>query len=158
MQLGALAIPTYNPAVLLIPSSSDEQWLETLASSGTVRLERRAWELRDFDVHRKLSVHVFPVTYANTASAQQSILFNLAVLDLAGRLEDDLGDVTRTVAANGQSTVIFSWDGRTVPLGRYQLVATVTADGGVNRKAVEMIEIKSRTRGPVRHPSGRVSP
>ncbi len=80
------------------------------------------------------------------------------MLDLAGRLEDDLGDITRTVSANGRSTVTYSWDGRTVPLGQYQVVATVTPDGGGTRKAVEMIDIKSRTRGPVRHPEGRVSP
>jgi hypothetical protein len=100
----------------------------------------------------------FSVTYANTSSAQQSVLFNLAVLDLAGRLEDDLGDVTRTVAANGQSTVTFSWDGRTVPLGRYQIVATVTPDGRAPRKAAEMVEVESRTRGPIRRPEGRLSP
>jgi hypothetical protein len=100
----------------------------------------------------------FSVTYANTTSAQQSVLFNLAVLDMAGRLEDDLGDVTRTVLANGRSTVTYSWDGRTVPLGQYQLVATVTPSGFTSRKAVQIMELKSRPGPFVRHPTGRVSP
>jgi len=100
----------------------------------------------------------FSVTYANTTSANQSVLFNLAVLDLAGRLEDDLGDVPSAVSANGKTTATFSWDGRTVPLGRYQVVATVTPEGASSRQAVEMIEVKTRTRGPIRRPEGRLSP
>ena len=308
--LGALAIPTYVPAVKLYPGGSDEQWLETPPSTGTVPTEQCTWGLRDQGDHFKLVVHVIPVvyeattgqttlyervnvrvvytapepigvtefvtstnrvapggnvaatahvinvsdaseavstvlrlvdiagqevsradagpfdihagdtsgidmtvtapsvegsysvrfevargdevvarademvevsaghieelavpdsiwpgqsvefsvTYANNSSATQSLLFNLAVLDLAGRLEDDLGDVTRTVSANGQTTVTYSWDGRTVPLGPYQVVATVTPEGRAPRKAVEMIEVESRTRGPIRRPEGRVSP
>jgi len=310
LQLGALAIPTYVPAVLLYPDGADEQWLETPASVGTVPTEQCTWVLRDLDQHRKLGVHVVPVvyeattrqttlyeqinvrvvytihepialtdfvtaanrvapgetvattarvvnasdtlesvsttlrlvdiggqevartdagpfdvtaggtsvvdtsitappdegsysvrfevthggevvarademievsaghivefvvpdsvlpgipvefsvTYANTTSAQQSVRFKLAVLDLAGRLEDDLGEVTRTVSANGQSTVTYSWEGRTVPLGRYQIVATVTPDGGTAREAVQMIEVRSRQGGQFRRPGGRMSP
>ena len=100
----------------------------------------------------------FVVTYANTSSAAQSLVFNLAVLDLAGRLEDDLGEVKRTVSPQGEKTVTYAWDGRTVPLGRYQVVATITPEGGSPRQAVEMIEVKTRTRGPIRRPEGRVSP
>jgi hypothetical protein len=308
--LGALAIPTYIPAVKLYPGGSDEQWLETPPSTGTVPAEQCAWELRDLGGYLKLVVHVIPVvfeattgqttvyervnvrveytatepigvtdfytvsnraapggnvaamaqvvnasgaseavltslrlvdivgqevaradagpfdvpagdttgiemsvaapsiegsysvifevtrsdevvaradeivevsaghieelvvpevvfpgdsvefsvTYSNTSSAQQSLLFELEVLDMAGRLEDDLGEFTSTVGANGQSTMIYAWDGRTVPMGRYQVVATVTPDGGASRKEVALTEVKSRNRGPIRRPEGRVSP
>jgi len=98
------------------------------------------------------------VTYANTTSIQQSVRFELAVLDLSGRIEDDLGEVTRTVSANGQSTVTYSWRGRTVPLGRYQVGATVTPDGGAARKAVRMIEVKGRPGAQLHRSGGRVSP
>jgi len=100
----------------------------------------------------------FSVTYANTTSAQQSVRFEIAVLDLTGRPEDDLGEITRTVSAKGQSMVTYSWEGRTVPLGRYQVVATVTPDGGTARKAVQNIEVRSRQGAQIRRPGGRVSP
>jgi hypothetical protein len=99
----------------------------------------------------------FTVVYANTTDEPVEATFDLAVLDLAGRVEDDLESVTRTVAAGAQGTVSWSWDARVVPLGRYLLRATVTPGAPTARTKVRLIDTQQGLARP-RHPVRRRAP
>jgi len=99
------------------------------------------------------------VTYANITGASVVADVAVQVLDLAGRSEDDLGTVSLTIPAGREGTAVISWDGRTVPLGRYQLRATATPEGGHTRTAVRLVAVQPLPpREPPRHPAGRQGP
>jgi hypothetical protein len=99
----------------------------------------------------------FTVVYANATDAPVDATFELDVLDIAGRVEDELESMTLTVAAGGQETVSWSWDARVVPLGLYQLQATVTPGAETARSKVRLIDTRRVAARP-RHPLRRRAP
>jgi CSLREA domain-containing protein len=97
-------------------------------------------------------------SYTNTTSAPRVVGFRVRVTDPAGRTEDDLGEVLRTIAGGAVTTISFPWDGTTVPLGRHHVVVEAIPDGGIPRKSVAVIETVRRPGLRVRRAGGRVGP
>ncbi len=81
------------------------------------------------------------VEYTNYTASSVEAEYRLEVLDASGRLEVDLGSETRSVPAGGAARASFEWDTRTVPLGRYQLKATVAPSTGRVCSTVDVVDL-----------------
>jgi hypothetical protein len=81
---------------------------------------------------------IFGVLFVNNSGAPVETVFELQILDLSGRVEDELEAVTRTVPAGGQELVEFSWDARVVPVGDYMARVGVTPAGADERSKTRL--------------------
>jgi hypothetical protein len=93
----------------------------------------------------------FGVRFVNNSGAPVETVFELQILDLSGRVEDELEAVTRTVPGGGQELVEFSWDARVVPLGDYMARVVVTPAGADERSKTRLFST-----GPLDHRWGGV--
>jgi hypothetical protein len=96
------------------------------------------------------------VEYTNYTASAVGAEYRLEVLDSSGRLEVDLGSVARTVPARGAARATFEWDTRTVPLGRYQVRATVAPSTGRSCSTVDVVDVAYRS--GLRRPGDRLQP
>ncbi|MGV8038805.1 MAG: C25 family cysteine peptidase [Thermoanaerobaculaceae bacterium] len=85
---------------------------------------------------------VFEVTYANARKTPVDVEFGLQIRSEPGEPVESLAPLTIAVPAEGKGTVAFSWDARSVTLGRYQVETTATPAGGAARTASAVVEVR----------------
>lgn len=85
---------------------------------------------------------VFEVTYANSRKAPVDVELGLQIRSEAGKPIESLAPLTIAVPAEGRGSVAFSWDARSVALGRYQVVITAMPASGTARSAVAVVEVR----------------
>lgn len=82
----------------------------------------------------------FSVTYNNYTATPVEAKFELQIVGETGRVWAAPGAVVRIVAAGGEETVTFTWDGSTAPVGVHTAIATVQV-GTKERRAVRPVEV-----------------
>lgn len=82
----------------------------------------------------------FSITYSNYGTAPVEARFELQIVGDTGRVWVAPEAVARTIAAGGEETVTFVWDGSTAPVGVHAAIATVQV-GTKERRAVRPVEV-----------------
>ena len=86
---------------------------------------------------------IFQVAFANARKTAVEVELGLSIRSEAGEPIETLTPLTISVPAEGTGTVAFSWDARSVTLGRYQVEATATPAGGEQRRANRVVDVRS---------------
>jgi hypothetical protein len=86
---------------------------------------------------------VIQVVYANARKTAVEVELGLSIRSEAGEPVETLTPLTISVPAEGKGTIVFSWDARSVTLGRYQVKATATPAGGVQCWANRVVDVRS---------------